>query len=326
MASIKDVAREAGVSTATVSRMMANKGYISDDARAKVEAAVKKLSYRPNRAAQQLRDPRSRILALVVSDIQNPFFGELCRSVETFAQERGLCVFVCNTDEDPKKEKHYLELVAQEQVAGVIVSPSEHGLKPLKALQKQGIPAVMVDRQVGTDFDAVLIDNQEATQRLTQRILQGGYKRIAGIFGASSFTGDERLVGFQSTLSEAGHEAIAIERVPAFENEGQAAMERILQSSPTPDAVICSSALIATGAYRTIHRQKISIPNKLGFACFDDPPWATFVEPGLTVIRQPATLLGEAAAELLMKRIKDPSRTPTVVRLQGSLIERGSLR
>ncbi|WPJ94130.1 LacI family DNA-binding transcriptional regulator [Coraliomargarita algicola] len=326
MASIKDVAREAGVSTATVSRMMANKGYISDKARAKVEAAVKKLGYRPNRAAQQLRDPGSRILALIVSDIQNPFFGELCRSVETFAQKRGFCVFVCNTDEDPQKEIHYLELVAQEQVAGVIISPSTQGLKPLKALQKQGIPAVLVDRQVGTDFDAVLSDNKEAAYRLTQRILQGGYRRIAGIFGANSFTAEERLAGFQSALAEAGQTAFPIRRIPAFENEGRAAMEQILQDNPAPDAVICSSALIATGAYRAIHKQKILIPNHIGFACFDDPPWATFVNPGLTVIRQPAALLGEAAAELLMKRIKDPERTPSILRLQGSLVERGSLR
>ncbi len=326
MASIKDVAREAGVSTATVSRMMANKGYISDETRAKVETAVKKLGYRPNRAAQQLRDPRSRILALIVSDIQNPFFGELCRSVETFAQQRGLCVFVCNTDEDPEKERHYLELVAQEQVAGVIISPSAKSDAPLKGLQKLGIPAVMVDRQTGPDFDAVLIDNTEAARRLTERVLQGGYQRIAGIFGAHSFTASERLSGFESALQASGKEAFAVERIPAFETEGRAAMERLLSREQAPDAVICSSALIATGAYRAIHAAGLAMPDTIGFACFDDPPWATFVTPALTVIRQPAGMIGEAAAELLMKRIEDPTRSPSLLRLQGKLVERGSLR
>ncbi|MDQ8208002.1 LacI family DNA-binding transcriptional regulator [Coraliomargarita sp. SDUM461003] len=326
MASIKDVAREAGVSTATVSRMMANKGYISEEARAKVEAAVKKLGYRPNRAAQQLRNPGSHIIALIVSDIQNPFFGELCRAVETFAQKRGFCVFVCNTDENPEKERRYLELVGQEQVAGVIISPSSQGLAPIQKLQQQGIPSVMVDRQVSSGFDAVLGDNIRGAHILTRRVLKSGYRRIAGIFGKNSFTADERLAGFEAALEENDQQALSIQRVPAFEAEGRKAMERLLITNEKPDAIICSSALIATGAYRAIHAAKLSIPEAIGFACFDDPTWATFVKPELTVIQQPASMIGETAAELLMKRIADKTRPPSLIRLEGSLIERGSLR
>ncbi|WP_269525469.1 LacI family DNA-binding transcriptional regulator [Coraliomargarita parva] len=326
MASIKDVAREAGVSIATVSRMLANKGYISDDTRQKVQTAVDKLGYRPNRVAQRLREQQSRILALIVSDIQNPFFGQLCRAVENFAQKRGLCVFVCNTDEDSGREQHYLELMAQEQVAGIIISPSSKGSQQLEALQKSKIPVVTVDRRASDQFDSVLIDNTESAQKLTLRVLAGGYRRIAAIVGANSFTASERLSGIEAALATAGLKPHKILTTPAFEPEGQAAMESLLDDADPPDAVICSSALLATGAYRAIHQRNIQVPETLGFACFDDPPWATFIRPGLTVIQQPAALIGETAAELLMKRIEQPDRSPSLIRLQGKLIERGSLR
>ena len=326
MANIKDVAREAGVSIATVSRMIANKGNVSEDACKRIQAAFDSLGYRPNRVARQLRDQRSRILALIVSDIQNPFFGELCRGVEDTAQKHGLNIFVCNTDENPEKEQHYLELMAQEQVAGIIISPSKQNGQNLETFKKLQIPTVTVDRMSCEDFDAVLIDNTAAAQQLTQCVLTAGYKRIAGIFGEQSFTAAERLKGFESELSKAGLTPHSILRVPAFEAEGRHAMEQLLAGDTPPDAVVCSSALIATGAYRAIHEAGVCVPDTLGFACFDDPLWATFVSPAITVIRQPAKVMGETAAELLMKRIEDPSRPPSTIRLQGKLIQRGSLK
>jgi LacI family fructose operon transcriptional repressor len=326
MPSIKDVAREAGVSTATVSRMMANKGYVGESTRAQVQAAVDKLGYRPNRVAQRLRDQKSRIIALVVSDIQNPFFGKLCRAVETFVRRRGYCVFICNTDEDPAIELDYLEIMEQEHVAGIILSPSSKRAANLKYLKGTNIPVVTVDRRTDTRFDAVLLDNKAAARALAERVIAGGYKRIAGIFGADSFTAGERLAGFETALADAGQTPHQLVRIPAFEAEGQRAMETLLAATTPPDAVICSSALIATGAYRAIHAAGIRIPQAIGFACFDDPSWANLVAPGVTVIEQPAQMMGESAAELLLKRIEDSKRSPSELRLQGRLIERGSLR
>lgn len=326
MASIKDVALKAGVSISTVSRMMAGTGYVSDETRERVQAAVTELGYRPNRIAQSLREQRSRIIGLVVSDIQNPFFGELCRAVEACAHAQGLCVFICNTDEDPAKEQRFLNLMIQERVAGIIISPSHQGAARLATLTAEGIPVVTVDRREGRLLDAVLIDNQDAARQLTARVLRGGYERIAGIFGAHSFTAEERLKGFDAALEEAGRTAHRVVRTPAFEAEGRAAMESLLGDPVPPDAVICSSALLATGAYRALHQAGLTLPDDFGFACFDDPGWATFVTPALTVIRQPAALIGESATELLLKRIADPKRAPSVLHLQGELIERGSLR
>lgn len=326
MASIKDVARRAGVSTATVSRMLAGKSYISEETRERVQAAVDALDYRPNRVAQRLRERQSRILALIVSDIQNPFFGQLTRTVETFAQQHGLSVFICNADEDARKEAHYLELMLQEKVAGVIISPTRHARTPLKTLQKRGIPVVTVDRQVGREFDSVLIDNTGAARQLTARMLDAGYTRVAGIFGADSFTAEERLAGFMQEHEARRQSPGPIERPPAFEAEGHAAMTRLLARTPRPDAVLCSSALLATGAYQALTETRLPPPRDCGFACFDDPAWARCVTPRITVIAQPTALIGETAFELLLKRIEDPARGTSHIRLEGQLIERNSLK
>ena len=322
MASIKDVAQRAGVSTATVSRMMANKGYISEATRARVQKAVDDLDYRPNRVAQRLRERHSRILALIVSDIQNPFFGKLSRAIERHSHSQGLNVFICNTDEDPEKEAHYLDQMLQEKVAGIIISPTRMATPHLQKLEKRGIPIVTVDRQVSPQFDSVLIDNEEAARRLTRLALDNGYRKIAGIFGANSFTAGERLEGFQKALSSEGLEPFAIARPPAFQKEGREAMETLLASSPQPDAVICSSALLATGAFEALN----AAGTRIGLASFDDLPWSTLVTPRITVISQPTDMIGETAYDLLRKRMKTPQRTASHIRLQGELIERESLR
>tara|TARA_R100000027_G_scaffold60818_4_gene51745 strand:+ start:9249 stop:10208 length:960 start_codon:yes stop_codon:yes gene_type:complete len=319
MSSIKDVAERAGVSTATVSRIMSNKGYIAQSTRQKVEKAIKELNYRPNRVAQRLRERHSRVLALIISDIQNPFFGKLTRAIENYSNRRGLHVFICNTDEDPDRETHYLEQMLQEKVAGVIISPTRHALESLKTLQAKGIPLVTVDRQLHHNFDSVLIDNRESAGKLAELTLP--YRRICGLFGADSFTADERLDGFLSTLQSNNREPVAIKRPKAFQEDGRQAMASILREGLEPDAVICSSALLATGAYEALN----DAGQNIAFGCFDDLPWSTLVTPSITVISQPTDLIGETACELLAKRMKDPERPASHIRLQGQLIRRQSL-
>ncbi|WP_309397668.1 LacI family DNA-binding transcriptional regulator [Cerasicoccus maritimus] len=326
MASIKDVAQRAGVSIATVSRMMSNKTFVKEETRERIQVAIDELNYRPNRVAQRLRDSQSHILALIVSDIQNPFFSELARAVETLARTRGYSVFICNTDEDPVLEERYLELMSQEQVAGVIISPSRKAAPKLKALHKLNIPIVSVDRRAGDEFDTVLIDNTEAAQRLTEHVIAGGHQKIAGLYGENSFTAEERLVGFQEALAAHNLSAHEVRRCPAFENEGYDAALAMLSSSNPPDALICSSALLATGAYRAVQKLGLNIPDEVGFACFDDPVWTRCVNPAVTVIRQPTRHIGETAAELLLKRIEEPSRSASLIRLQGELVPRESVR
>ncbi len=323
--SIKDVARQAGCSIATVSRVLAGKGYISDEAREKVEAAVKELGYRPNRVARSLRARKSRVIGLILSDICNPFFSEISRSVERVAFKHGYNVLICNTDEDPKKEAHYLKLMDEEQVAGILLSPTRSSANSLDPSILP--PLVLFDRKFPKALlDSVVIDNEDAALKLTKTLIDGGFRRIAGIFGAKSYTASGRIAGFKAAFEGAEDRMLGIYQAPAFEAEGKRLMMEILQSEPTVDAVVCSSALLATGAYQALRESGRRIPQDIGFACFDDPSWASFVDPPVTVVRQPATAIGEAAAELLMKRIDDPKRTVSEIGLQGELIVRASTR
>lgn len=321
--SIKDVALRAGCSIATVSRVLAGKGYISEDARKKVEDAVKELGYRPNRVARSLRARKSRVIGLVLSDIRNPFFSEISRAVEAVAFRHGYTVLMCNTDEDPKREDLFLKLMEEEKVAGILLSPTRATAKSLDPSLLP--PLVLFDRKVpGANLDSVVLDNEEAALKLTRTLLDGPYRRIAGIFGAKSFTASARIKGFQTAFQGAEDRLHGIYQAPAFEEEGARVMAEILKNEPTVDAVVCSSALLATGAYKTLRQSGLRIPEQMGFVCFDDPSWASFVDPPVTVIRQPAKAMGEAAADLLMKRIEDPTRPVSEIVLQGELLNRSS--
>jgi len=325
--SIKNVAEKAGVSIATVSRVLAGKGYISADAREKVEAAVKELGYRPNRVARSLRAQRSKVIGLIISDIRNPFFSEISRAVETVAMKSGYSVLMCNTDEDPKKEARYLELMSEEKVAGILLSPTKTGVKHLQEYRKNSPPIVLFDRKLpDSGLDSVVIDNFDAAFKLATSLIEGGFQRIVGIFGAKSYTATERIRGFRAAFGGDEEKIAGVYQIPAFEEEGEKLIGEILKLQPAADAIMCSSALIATGAYKALAQRGIRIPEQMGFAAFDDPSWASFVNPPVTVIRQPAVAIGQAGAELLLKRIHDESQPITEICLMGELVTRASSR
>lgn len=325
--SIREVAEKAGCSTATVSRVLSGTGYVSESAKESVLSAVAGLGYKPNRAARSLRSRRSSVIGLILSDIRNPFFSAISRAVEEVAMSAGYSTLICNTDENPDRERRYLNLMAEEKVAGVLLSPTRGNFAQLPALAKALPPMVLIDRKPPrTSMDSVVIDNFEAALKLTDTLLRGGYKRIAGIFGTRSFTAAERKRGYEAAFSSCPGKLAGIFEAPAFEDEGERLMEQILAGRKKVDAVLCSSALLATGAYKALRRRNIGMPGQMGFACFDDVAWASFVDPAITVIRQPAPTIGQAAAELLLKRIEDPERPVSEICLQGELVERGSSR
>lgn len=325
--SIKDVASHAGVSIATVSRVLSGKGYISDEAKQTVQAAVKALGYRPNRVARSLRAQSSRVIGLVISDIRNPFFSEISRAVENTALAHGYSVMICNADEDPSKEARYLQLMAEEKVAGILLSPTRSGMKKLAEFTRNGPPIVLFDRKMsGAGIDSVVIDNFDASYRLTRALLDGGFQQIVGIFGAKSYTAEERIKGFHAAFEGRDQTPLSILRAPAFEEEGEKLAAQIRKLDPPADAILCSSALLASGCYKALRQMGLRIPEDLGFACFDDPSWAAFVESPVTVIRQPAPMIGQTAAELLMKRIDDPTRSVSDICLTGELVERETSR
>lgn len=326
MPTIRDVARQAGVSTATVSRVLANHPHVRADVRARVLAAIAALDYQPNQAARTLRSQQSNTIGLIVSDIRNPFFTAISRAVEDTAYAHGYRVLLCNTDEDPDKEELYLDLMRAERVAGVILSPTRRSSAQRESLALD-FPLVAIDRPLrNRAVDTVLLDNVAAARALTEHLLEQGYTRIGGIFGELSTTGRERRHGYEEALRAAGHTpAGELVRVVAPRTEaGRRAALELLELNHPPDALLTSNSLLLAGALQAIRACGLRLPQQIGLAGFDDTDWAALVEPAMTVLAQPTDEIGRTATELLLQRIAAPERPARTVILQGQLRVRGS--
>ncbi|MDF2143244.1 LacI family DNA-binding transcriptional regulator [Paenirhodobacter sp. CAU 1674] len=318
--SIKDVARAAGVSTSTVSRAL-GQGPVSADVLRRVESAVAATGYRPNLAARQLRSQRSRTIGLIIADIRNPFFTQVSRAVEDVAYAAGMRVLLCNTDEDPEREAMYLELMAEERVSGLIVTPTLH--LTAAALQRVDRPVVLIDRTVkGGDFDSIVLDNTRAAAQLVDHLVACGRRRIVGLFGSTSSTGGERRAEVEAALTRHGLPVRSIMSPPSFD-AGHAALAEMLDREH-PDALILSNGLFVRAALKLCHERRIPIPERLALAGFDDEVWSDLVNPGMTVIRQPVEAFGREAMTALLGRIGEARTPPRRITLSGELIVRGS--
>lgn len=326
MASIKDVAEAAGVSTATVSRVLSNGLHVRPEVRERVMEAVTRLGYRPNLVARSLRSQQSNTLGLIVSDIRNPFFTSISRVVEDVAYEQGFSVVLCNTDENPEKEAIYLRLMQDENVAGVIFSPTRQTLANFSTASLT-FPLVVIDRSIADgDVDVVKIDNVDAGYRLTLHLIENGYQRIAALCGETSTTGPERRAGYERALRarDLTPPADQVKYIQPKMEAAYAATMKMLTSPQPPDALFTTNSLLAAGALRAVRECNLTIPDDIALVTFDDTVWATLVQPPLTLISQPTDEIGKTATELLLQRIADPTRSTRQVILKGQLLVRGS--
>lgn len=328
MATIKDVAKKAGVSSATVSRVLADKPYVSKSVKQKVMDAVDALNYRPNRVASSLRKQSSQIIGIVVSDIRNTFFTEIARAIEDTANTHEMSVFFCNTDEDPEKERFYLNTLLDENVAGIIISPTSEKSEDFTTLLNSKLPVVTIDRRIeGANIDSVLGANVHSSRQLTQHVLDAGFKRVAAVIGLKhSTTGRERMMGYQQALEE---NDIPFERDLAFyvhprEAEGYDVVHKLLQLPNPPDAILTGNSRLTIGAMSAIQDLGLSVPDDVGIAGFDETNWMRHIGPGITVIKQSTHEIGQIAAELLFDRLNDSERSPREVVLKGRLLKRSS--
>jgi len=324
MVSIKDVAQAAGVSTATVSRVLADKSKVKEATRKKVLAAVERLKYRPNLVARSLRVQTTAKIGLVVSDIRNPFFTAISRAVEDSAYEQGYSVLLCNTDENPEKEELYLNLLHDENVAGIIFSPTQQFGKKIGGFHTD-IPFVIIDRTVDrSDMDMVLLDNVAAGYELTSHLIENGYRKFAGLFGDASTTAPERKRGFLKALKDHDLMPLSTQFIPPRIKQGYDATLALLQQNQKPDAIFTSNSLLTAGVFQGIRDSGLKIPDDVALVGFDETTWGALVDPPITVIAQPTEEIGRTATELLFQRIEEPTRFPKTVILKGVLIIRGS--
>ncbi len=311
MASIQDVAKRAGVSIATVSRVLNGTAYVNDDVAARVHEAIRELGYRPNNAARTLRVQRSRIIGLLISDIRNPFHTSLVRSVEDIAQKNGYSVILCNSDEDPEKEHQYVEVLCAEQVAGAIAMPTHEHTRSLHLFHQRHIPVVAVDRRVvDGKTDAVLLNNIRGAHEAVTHLISNGYRRIGLITGPTeTTTGRERRDGYRKALEDAGISPDPVlEKYGTFKEESGAQLTLELLALQEPiDALFVTNNLMTLGALEMLQRH-IRIPEDVAVVGFDEMPWATLSVISLTTVSQPTYDLGSTAALRLIERIQNPTR------------------
>ena len=328
MATISDVAALAGVSTATVSRALNGKSTVDPVLAERVARAVEELGYTPNGLARSLRRRETAVLALIISDVENPFFTAIARGVEDTAQAAGYSVMLCNSDENTAKERRYVEVAAQERRAGVIMSPTT-GDSDVRPLTTHRTPIVTVDRRLASaDCDAVLLDSRGAAREAVRHLVSQGYQRIGCIAGPPGVTtADDRLDGYRDGLRDAGrkYSAKLVHRCEFREAGGREAALRLLTKPDPPDALLVSSSTMSVGVLQVMAELGLRSGRDLGIVSFDDAPWATLISPALTVLAQPAHAMGGLAARLLLDRIADGgSRAPTTTTMAAQLIVRGS--
>jgi len=331
MTTIKDVARKAGVSTATVSHVINGSRSVSPETRKKVRLAIKELRYRPDGVARSLRVSQTGTIAVLIADVTNPFFAEFVRGVEDAAHQRDgrYNLLLCNTEENEERERRAIDLVLERRIDGIVIAPAGGNETMLKELVEEGIPLVFGDRVLkGVVADSVVSNNVEAGAALARHLLGLGHRRIAMLDAALAASGiRDRIAGFTDELARAGAPLDPALVVSGASNIAAAmsAGLQLLDLEPRPDAVFCTNNFMTLGMMQAMLERDLQCPRDLAIVGFDDFPWAAAFRPRLTVIAQPAYEIGREAAMLLFDRISGRRTGPTVqMVLNASLIVRES--
>jgi LacI family transcriptional regulator len=328
---MSDVARKAGVSLMTVSRVINNKGDVSSETRQRILEIITNLNYRPSGIARSLATKETCTIGLVVPDVSNPFFADVTQGVERLAHSRGYHVFLCNTEEDPQRELAVIQSLEEKRVDGLILCSSRlEDEKLLNAIVKlQAV--VLVNRrlqQTAQDtFDSVNLDDERCGQIAAHHLIQSGHQRIGFLAGpAASYSGAGRRKGFLAALQDAGIDLVEdwVRHCHPSVKGGYEATRDLLASHPELTALFCFNDLVAVGALQACNELKCRVPQDLAIVGNDDVPVAALVSPALTTCRVPRFELGARAVNALLERLRDCPDDCSQIILQPELIIRES--
>lgn len=324
-ASISDVARLARVSPATVSRVFNGTKFVAPELEARVRAAVAELDYEPYGPARALRRQRVAVWAVIIADVENPFFTSVVRGIEDVAYAEGYRLVLCNSDEDLAKETDYLDIAVRERMAGIMIAAASTSESKLERVTRAGVPVVAIDREVASsDVNSVMVDNRKGAFEATCHLLDNGWSRVGCIVGPTqTSTSNERLEGYRRALAERGRrfERALVRRADFRFEGGYKAAHALLALPEPPDALFVANNLMTLGALHAIRDAGLRVPYDLGIVGFDDSPAADLLQPRLSVVAQPTYEIGREAGRLLLQPADTP---PAHTMIEAQLLVRES--
>ncbi|WP_173917539.1 LacI family DNA-binding transcriptional regulator [Halobacillus sp. Marseille-Q1614] len=301
---IQDVAKAAGVSPTTVSRVLNNRGYISEEMKKKVYTAMEQINYIPNDLARSLYNKRSYIIGLIVPTTKNPFFGELTADIENYCSEQGYKALICNSLNNADKEKQYWEMLRRNQVDGVIVCTYNRGLLDY---DQHNLPTVAIDHYLSKDIPVVGSNNYQGGQLAVQELLDAGCKKIIHLNGPGELQtpANLRRKAYEDVMENNGLPHITYE-IPEEFIEGKEktkVIKRMFDEHPDLEGVFASDDMIALTVIREAEKRKISIPEQLKVIGYDGTETIRTIFPALSTLRQPITSIAESAVSLLIQQM-----------------------
>jgi LacI family transcriptional regulator/LacI family repressor for deo operon, udp, cdd, tsx, nupC, and nupG len=334
MSSLKEVANLSNVSIATVSRVINNDPKVSFKTKLKVESVIQRLNYLPNRVAQRLRSShrKTKLIGLVIPDIQNPFYVDVVRGVEEYSYQNGFAVMIGNFGQDEKKQQMYLEILQSENVDGFILAPALERDDKVRELVDNRFPLVCIDRELHNSVsDVVKVDNTKGAFMAIDHLLGLGHRKIAVISGNLTIqTYIDRLQGYKMALEKHKvqyNPALIFAKGSDFLS-GVELTNQILEMDidKRPTAIFTANNLITLGSLETVHKKNIKIPEDISIVGFDDMYWSSSLNPPLTAVSQPGFEIGKKAADMLNKRIMNPEKPMESIELKTKLIIRKSTK
>jgi LacI family transcriptional regulator len=332
------VAARAGVAVGTVSNVLNRPGTVGEVTRLRVQAAIAELGFVRNESARHLRAGSSRTIGLVVLDVANPFFTDVARAVEDVASEHGLAVLLCNSDDQPAKEAAYLDLLTEQRVQGVVITPTATLSPGLDAARRRGVPLVLLDRRAPTaDQCSVAVDDVLGGRLAAGHLLERGHRRIAFVGGSTALPQlRERHAGVEAAVREGGGEALT-ELSPASLTVagGREAAQRLLgiPAGRRPTAAVCANDLLALGMLQELLRHGCDVPGDLALVGYDDIEFAAAAAVPLTSVRKPRAEMGRLAAAMVLEEASDPGHVhrqpvlePVLVVRESSTVRSGARR
>jgi LacI family transcriptional regulator len=326
---LKEVAQLANVSTATVSNVINNTKFVSEEVKKQVFDAMGALNYRPNEIAKSLRLQQSKLIGILISDIANGFISTVVKGIENTLSEKGYNVLLCSTDSNIEKEKKYLNLLMGKRIDGLIISSSAGTGEHYNDLLNANVPLVFLNRCPDHfPSNMVMTNNIQGAYMATEHLIKHSYRKIAVVTGPLHFsTGRDRFIGYQRALEDYG---IPFKQEYVFEGNfdvesGHNLTEKILESNLEADAIFISNNSMSLGAYKYIKEKGLKIPEDIAIYGYDDPEWADVVDPPLSSIKQPAYELGVYAAQNIINTISGTSsESREIIYLNPEMVIRNS--